>query len=220
MTEAFKVLDVYQVQLTDEINYEDGKIHSNQKYFKNVKILERNWSVGEFLTWVIRVWFSSWLIWRIVDQDASIIPVPSITFTLLLKSGVFTVAPGAPVFLLWLLFSPRSHHTSLLAPCSSLLAWHTPYSGALLRSAVCPDTHGQLSHSPPVLARISPSQGCWRWPLCWHHMLPSAPVLSLSLAPDMLFFSLNIACTSSKILDNFPIMVGFIIFLLECKCQR
>lgn len=55
MTKAFKVLDVYQVQLTDEINYEDGKIHNNQKYFKNVKILVRNWSVGEFLTWVIRV---------------------------------------------------------------------------------------------------------------------------------------------------------------------
>lgn len=50
MTKALKVLDLYQVQLIDGINFEDGIIHISQKYLKNVKILVRNWSVGEFLT--------------------------------------------------------------------------------------------------------------------------------------------------------------------------
>lgn len=55
MTKVLKVLDLYQVQLVDGINFEDGIIHISQKHFKNVKILVRNWSVGEVLTRVIRV---------------------------------------------------------------------------------------------------------------------------------------------------------------------
>ena len=49
---------------------------------------------------------------------------------------------------------------------------------------------------------------------------PQPPCSPCPLSPDMLFFSLNTPCTSSKILDSFPVLVGFILFILECKCQR
>ena len=159
-----------------------------------------------------------------MSQDASIIPVPSTLFTLLLRSEASLQWPlGLPLIScscvpsLTSFPSPTPHQHR--APLLSLLAWHTPYLGALHRSALCPDTHGQLSHFPPVLARIAPSQGADSDLSVDTTRRPQPPCSPCPLSPDMLF-SLNIACTSSKMLDSLPILVGFILFLLECVRGR
>lgn len=145
------------------MDFEDGIIHVSQKYKKKVKILVRNWSVGEFFLSIQSMIFIlihfDFILTHLKDCElkCKYKPVPNIMFTLLLKSESLWWLPGLHLICCsrvpsltsppsFLLLSPHQSHWH---PYSSLVAGQAPNLGSLHHSSLCLGYLPQILTWPP-----------------------------------------------------------------------